>query len=368
MGFLSKLFDPGKGNRDAAGRLIDSAQVTGGSASGPGGIGAGFNFDASGRGSINSSLGSFDPFLSALQAQAGAGFNFGSGGLPSFLTGAFDSSTAALQAPNLQSFGNVGGASALQGILQNSAGLASANPFALGAATTDQLRQRSTRSNQNAVNKTFDRLFASGGLANQTTREQVTGDLSRQLDEQDLGFQLAGLEQGRAIQGDAFGRTQGAFGGLEAFGARGFGEQLAGAQLGGQFANQRFGLAQGLQQAQMQQMQVGQGLGLQALQGATGLSQLPLSFLSAGLQAQGLRSDAALGGAAGQSKLASQASSPLLGALGAVGQFGSAIGGFGGLGAALGMFGGGGKPNVGTNFGGFSGGLDVSHLLQGIQQ
>ncbi len=368
MGFLSDLFDPGKKNRDASAAFAQDAQVTGGSASGPGGISAGFSFDDKGVGTINSGLGSFNPFLSQLQGLAGAGFGFGQQGLSSQLTGLGSSAINALGAPNLQSFGNTGGASALQSILGSSAGIAGANPFALGQSTTDALRAGATRTNQNLVNQKFDSLFASGGLSNSVTREQVTGDLSRQLDEQDLGFQLAGLEQGRGLQQEAFGRSLGAFGGLEAFGARGFGEQLQGAQLGGQFAQAQFGIGAQLQNMLLQQMTTGQGLGLQALTGAQGLSQLPLQQLSALFQGQGLRSDAALGGAGVQNALASQASSPLLGALNAAGQFGSAIGGFGGLGSLFSGFGGGGSG--GGGFGGLGdggGALDVSHLLRGIQ-
>jgi len=370
MGFLSDLFDPGKQNRDAASQFTRDAQVTGGSASGPGGISAGFNFDSNGRGSINTGLGSFNPLLGQTQGLANFGFGLAQQGLGQGLQDLGAGAIGDMQGVDLQRFGNFGGAQALQSILGGSAGIASANPFALGQGVTEQLRGRSTRSNQNLVNQKFDKLFASGGLSNSVTREQVTGDLSRQLDDQDLGFQLAGLDAGRGMQQEAFGRSMGAFGGLEGFGSRLFGEGAQQTQLNAGLAQSRFGIGQALQQMQIQQMMAGGQLGQGALGAGMSLSQLPLQFLQSMMSAQGLRSDAALGAAGAQSQLASQASSPLLGALGAVGQFGSAIGGFGGLGGAIGgLFGGGGGGGGGGQmggFGGFSGGLDISHLLRGV--
>jgi hypothetical protein len=332
MGFLSDLLDPGKQNRELASQFSQMAVPTGGRATGPGGIFAGFNFDPSGRGSISTGLGSFSPFLSMLQGHAAQGFDIAGRGLDPSLTALGEGAMADMGTPDIQRFGNLGGAGALQGILGSAGGIASADPFALGESTTAALRSRAQRSNQNLVNKTFDQLFASGGLSNQVTREQVTGDLSRQLDEQDLGFQLAGLEQGRGLQQEAFGRAMGAFGGLEQFGGRMFGEQMGATNLAAQLAQQRFGIGSQLQNMALQQAMAGQQLGIGALSAGQGLAQLPLAFLSAQLQAQGLRSDAALGAGGVQTKLAENATSPFLSGLEAVGQFGQGIGGFGGIG------------------------------------
>ncbi len=375
MGFFSDLLDPGKKHRDAAAQFAQQAQVTGGSFTGPGGIGGGFSFGEGGRGQINLGLGSFSPFLGQLQGLGGFGIGLAQQGLDPRLQGLAAGSIADLGPQAFQRFGNIRGAGGLQDIFAQAAGIAQADPFALGESTTAALRARSTRSSENLVNRTFDRLFRAGGLSSSVMREEVAGDLARQLDEQDLGFQLAGQQVGQQMQQAAFGRAMGAFGGLEQFGGRMFGEQMQQAALNQQAALSRFGIGQAMQNMQMQQMMSGAQLGMGALAGAQQLSQLPLSFLAANLQAQGLRSEAALGGASAQANLAQHASSPLLGAIGAIGQFGSAIGGFGGLGDLIKGFipGGGGGGGAAGSLGTFGGGsglsmfgqanpLDVSHL------
>lgn len=350
MGFLSNLFDPGKENREAAEQLVRDAQFTGGSFAGPGGIGGSIDFTG-GRGRISTDLGTFGRFIPGLQGQADFGFGLSQRGLGQGLRDLAGGAISDLQGVDLARFANLGGAAGLQQMMGASLGTAIADPMALGAGVTSALRGRRERGAQNLVNTTFDRLFASGGLSNQLTREQVSGDLRRQLADEDLGFQMAGLEAGRGLQQDAVNRLMAGFGGLEQFGSRMFGEGAQQAALNAQLAQQRFGIGEAMQNMQLQQMLAGQQVGLGALQGSQQLSQLPLAFMAAQLQAQGLRSDAALGGAHMQQQIAQTATSPFLGALGAIGQFGSAIGGFGGLGSMLGglggIFGGGGVGAVG---------------------
>lgn len=377
MGFLSNLFDPGKKYRDASAGYARDAQFTGGNFAGPGGLSGGINFDSSGRGTINTGLGSFSPLLGQVQGLSNFGFGLAQQGLPPELLALAQQSMGQMGPVNLDRYSNFGGARALEQLMGSSLATATADPFALGEQTTDRFRQLSQRSNQNLVNTTFDRLFASGGLSNQVTRDTVAGDLARQLDEQDLRFQQAGLEAGRGLQQDATGRLMAGFGGLEQFGSRLFGEGFQQAGLNAQLGQSAFGIGAELQNLRLAQMMAGSQIGTTGLQSGMQLSQLPLSFLAANLQAQGLKSDAALGASGINARMSESASSPLLGAISAIGQFGSAIGGFGGFGSLLGgvggMFGlggggGGGFTGLssGMGLGGFGGGLNIDHLLQGI--
>lgn len=384
MGFLSDMFDPGAKHRKRAGQFAKDAQFTGGNFSGPGGLSGGISFGKDGRGTITSSLGSFDPLMQSMFGLSGLGLNLANRGLDPKLLALGDETMAALGPSQIDRFANFGGMGAMNRLMMSSLGTATADPFALGASTADMLRQRGTRSTENAVAKQFDRMFASGGLANKAMREEVLGDFSRQLDEQDLGYELAGLNYGRQLQQDASGRVMAGFGGLEAAGGRNFAEQFQQAGFDATMAMQRFGVGSSLQEMMLNQLVTGANVGMGSASGAMDISKLPLAFLQANLGAQQVRSNAALGGAEVQTNLADMASSPLLGMIEAGGQLSSAIGGFGGIGSLMGdmfsFF----KPKSGaftpSSFGGFGAGygggmsafgggygpLNMSHLLEGV--
>jgi hypothetical protein len=95
MGLLSKLFDPGKKDRQRAAARADQAQVVGGSATGPGGLRTGFSFDSGGRATQTSDLGSFAPFLAQLQGLGGQQLAGAGAGLPPELQSLYEPRTAA---------------------------------------------------------------------------------------------------------------------------------------------------------------------------------------------------------------------------------------------------------------------------------
>jgi hypothetical protein len=278
MGFLSFL-DPGEEDRAAAADLAGQGVIEGVNVSGPGGITAGTGF-ADGQSTTELGLGSFDPLLTGAQGIAQQGFAQAGAGFDEF-----------------NQFGDFGG---LGQIFQQALGTASADPFDLGADVSQRLRQLSERRNQRTINKTFDRLFAGGNLGSSAGVARA-GDLERNIFEQGLQFDLAGLEAGRGIQKDAFGRALGAQQGrgniFEAF----LRNQAQGANIG-------FG-----------------GIGA-----ASGLAQLPLAFLQAGGNQAALASNSLFGAAGVNQTNAANARSPFLEALNAAGGIASSVapGGF----------------------------------------
>lgn len=233
---------PGRKDARRARRILKGTSFDQGSLYGPGGLGAGFAFDEQGRMTTNQSLGDFQPLFDQLLRMSGDYLTRAEG-----LAGSLD------QTFDPQRTG-------LADIFGTAAGIASQDPLERGQQVTELLRQRSKRGSQNLVNDTFDRLFASGGLSNQTTREQVTADMRRQLADEDLGFQLAGMDFGEQSVQNAFGRAMGAN-------------------------------AQGLQLEQGLNMILSQGLGLgqQATNAAGGLAQLPMGFLEMAFNLQSMR-------------------------------------------------------------------------------
>ena len=328
MGFLSDVFDPGRGDRDRAAGLADEGIIRGGNFSGPGGIGGSFDFSG-GKGTSSSSLGSFQSSLEGFQSLTASGINQAQGGLPPELSelagntigelGEFDIS----QLTNEQDFAGLGS------IFQNSVGVANSDPFALGSEVSAKLRALSERRNQRSVNKFFDRLKSTGNLTS-SAGVQRAGDLERNLMEQGLQFDLAGLNAGQSLQQQAFQRAMGASQGREQIGARNFGESLGINQFADNAALQQFGVGSNLFSQFLQNQSQGANIALQGNQAAMNTAQLPLAFQQALLASQGQASNSLFGAAGVNQNNASMAQSPFLNALTTAGSFAGAIapGGF----------------------------------------
>ena len=314
MGFLSKLFDPGKEDRDAATKKANEGIITGGSATGPGGLSLGFDFSG-GKTSVNSSLGDFGPLLQQLIGGAGAGF--GQAGQQNPL-GDLTGSGSLAQGDNAAQL------EGLKQLFQSSLGSAQADPFDLGAGISEKLRALSERRNTRNTQKTFDRLQASGNLGSSSGAAQAF-ELENQQNEQGLQFDLAGLSAGQGLQKDAVARLMGASGQSENILSRMFGQSMAGTQLDNQ--NQITGF-----DAFLRNQQQGTNIGLANLQGGMGLSQLPMALQNM-LQGLGGQASNTLFASAGIDQTnAAMAKSPFLEALTAAGSLTSSIVGTGGIG------------------------------------
>ena len=324
MGLLSNLFDPGRNDRDRAQEFAERGVVTGGTIKGPGGISAGFDFSG-GQGSLTSSLGSFAPLLEQSQQLSAGGFAQAAGGLPSGLTGQGADTIGRLGQVNVNQLTNESGFAGLGNVFQSALGTAQADPFDLGADISSRLRSLSERRNQRLVNSTFDRLKSTGNLGSSAGIARA-GDLERNLQEQGLQFDLAGLQAGRGLQQDAFGRLMGATQGREGIGARQFGESFGLEQLGGNRALQQFGVSSDMFQQFLQNQQQGANIGLAGAQGAANLSQLPLAFMQALGAQQGQASNSLFAAAGVNQQNAAMAKSPFLEALTAAGQVAAGIG------------------------------------------
>lgn len=325
---MSSVFDPGKKDRDAAAALGQQGIIRGGNFSGPGGISGGFDFSG-GRGSMTSSLGSFGPLLEQMQGLSGGFFDQAQSGLPQELRDLGDSTISRLGETDVSRLQNQSDFQGLGSIFQGAAATAQKDPFDLGSEVSQRLRALSERRNQRSVNKMFDRLKRTGNLTS-SAGIQRAGDMERNLFEQGLQFDLAGLQAGQGIQKDAFARALGASGQREAIGARQFGEEFGMEQLGGQRAMQQFGVGNQMFQDFMQSQQQGTQLGLAGMQGAMGLSQLPLAFQQAMMNSTGQASNSMFAAAGINQQNAAMAKSPFLEALNAAGSFASGIapGGF----------------------------------------
>lgn len=322
---MSDIFDPGRDDRERAAGLAEQGIITGGQATGPGGISAGFDFSG-GRGSITSSLGSFAPLLAQLQGLAGQGFAQAGGGLPPELQALMGSTIDRLGQTNVNQLTNEQDFAGFGNIFQSALSTAQADPFELGSGISAKLRALSERRNQRQVNRTFDRLKASGNLGSSAGIARA-GDLERNLQEQGLQFDLAGLQAGQGIQRDAFGRALGASQAREGIGARQFGESFGIEQLGGNRALQQFGVgSQGFAQFLQNQMQ-GFNIGAGATGAGANLSQLPLSFLAALQGTTGQASNTQFAAAGINQQNAALAKSPFLEALNAAGQFAGSFAG-----------------------------------------
>jgi hypothetical protein len=309
MGFFSKLFDPGRDDRRAAASLAQQGIIKGGSATGPGGITAGFDFSG-GRGSITSGLGSFQPALEQMQGASANFLNQAQGGLPPELAALAEGTIGRLGSIDVNRLSNESDFAGFGDIFQSALGTAQADPFDLGAGISERLRALSERRNQRSVNKMFDRLKSTGNLTS-SAGIQRAGDVENQL------F-------------DAFARALGSSGAREGIGARQFGEEFGLEQLGGQRALQQFGVGGDMFSKFLQNQAQGTQLGLATNASAMATSQLPLAFLQALQGSTGQASNSLFAASGINQQNAAMAKSPFLEALKAAGSFASGIapGGF----------------------------------------
>jgi hypothetical protein len=315
MGFLDKLFDPGKKDRRRGQQAADEARFTGGQVTGPGGITAGFDFSGK-TGTTQFGLGSFDPLLQSLQAQGRRSLSQVDQGLPPHLQALFASAQEDLATPELAHPDFSRQMSGLQQLFASQLGTATADPFALGEGVSARLRGLSERRNKSEVANQLAQLQQSGRLGASFGVAEAFETQARQ-DRQGLEFDLAGLQAGQQLQQNALGALFGATQGIQGIGAQQFGQQLSGQQLLSQFANQRFGMGMSARQLELAQQQQQFQMGTGAVQSAAALSQLPLAFQQAQLAAQGLKSDVDLGVGGTHIKASSLAKSPLMEAVNA---------------------------------------------------
>ena len=267
---MSSIFGGGgSSDRRRAKRKANDAVFTGGSFSGPGGIGGGFDFSDN-QASFNSDLGALGPLFEQLLGVSQAGLSQATGGLPPELTALFQGGIdqlGGISNPNTADFEGLGS------IFQNSLGVANADPFELGGGVADKLRALSERKNQRDVANTFDRLKASGKLGT-SGGAGIAAELEQNIFDQGLQFDLAGLDAGRGLQQDAFGRVLGSSQAREGIAGRGFQEAF-------QSILAQTGIGQQGFQDLLQQQQQGANIGFGAGQLAGQTSQIPLNFLSA---------------------------------------------------------------------------------------
>lgn len=276
---LFDFLDPGKEQREAGVAQAEEAVIEGTGVTGPGGISAGTQF-ADGQATTQLGLGSFAPFLSALQGLGQQGIGQAGQGFDEFA-----------QQSDFAGLGD---------IFQGALGTATADPFDLGADVSNRLRELSARRNDRNINRQLSRLQASG------TADSVSGifqksETAQNLREQGLKFDLAGLQAGQSLQKDAFGRALGAVGGR-------------GNIFQNFLANQRQGA----------------DIGFGGVASAAGLSQLPLAFLAGGGAEASRLSNSLFGASQSNLNAAEMAKSPFLEALNAAGGIASSIapGGF----------------------------------------
>ena len=323
MGFLDSVFDPGKDNRNKASKLAKQGLIKGGGFTGPGGIGGSFDF-TDGVGTSNFDLGSFESSLASFQGLTQSGLASAGGGLPQSLIDRGGATNERLGQQNVSQLQNTSDFQGLGNIFQSAAQTAGADPFELGAGISEKLRALSERRNSRLVNKTFDRLKASGKLGT-TGGAGIAAELEQNQFDQGLQFDIAGLQQGQSMQQAAFARAMAASQGREAIGGRQFGESFALEQMGGNRALQQFGVDSNLQAMLQAQQAQGANIAFGANQAAMSTSQLPLAFQQAMLAAQGQASNSNFAAAGIEQQNAAMATSPFLEALGAAGQFASGI-------------------------------------------
>jgi hypothetical protein len=265
VGFFDSAFNPGKRDLKKAKKVLKNADFKGGSLFGAGGLGAGFSFDEKGNINTRTSLGEFAPLFQQMLGLSGDAF-----GRAGNMMGNIDQQFAPTQ-------------EGLANIFASAEGIASQDPLQRGSAFADMLRQRRSGSARSEINNTFDRLFQSGGLSNQVTREQTLDAESRRLADEDLGFDMAGAQFGEMSVQNAFQRAMGA-------------------------SQQQQAIPQAINAALTGAL----GIGQQSMQGAQGLAQMPMMFMEMLANLQGARSNAALGQAAGHINVANSAQSTLM--------------------------------------------------------
>jgi len=330
---MSSVFDPGKDDRDKASKKADDAVIKGGSFSGPGGIGGGFNFK-DGVASGNMELGTFQSSMDGFQALTQKGFNQAGQGLPPELQALGQQTIGKIGAGSVNRFQNQAGFEGLGQMFQKSLQTANADPFELGSAVSEKLRALSERSNARNAQKMFDRLNASGKLGTSAGIAGM-GEFAAIEAEQGMKFDLAGLTAGQSLQQDAFQRAIGASQGQEAIGSRQFGEEMGVNQYNDQAAIQQFGVGSEMLQMLHQNQQAGLNMSAVANSNAMDVSQLPLVFQAAMQNASIASSNSLLSSAGIDQQNAAMAKSPVMEAMQMAGGLASSMSGAGLLGKTI---------------------------------
>lgn len=322
MGFLSSIFDPGKGDRDAAAAQAKEGIITGSSFTGPGGISGGFDFSG-GKGSSTGSLGSFQGALDGFQGLTQAGLAQAQGGLPPELQ-ALGQGTIDQLGGDVNQLTNEGNFAGLGDIFQSSLKTAQADPFELGAGVSSKLRALSERRNNRKVNKMFDRLKASGKLSH-AGGAQIAAEMDANIFDEGLKFDLAGLDAGRGLQSDAIGRAFGSAGMREQIGARHFGESMGINQFQDNAALQQFGVGSSMFDSFLRNQAQGANIAGGANSMGMALAQMPLAMQQQIMQMTQGASNTNFAAAGVHQQNAAMAKSPFLEALNAAGQFAGSI-------------------------------------------
>ncbi len=321
---MSSIFDPGADDRAAAGAAANAGVMSSGGATGPGGISAGFDFSG-GNISTNFGAGQFDPLIGAGIGLAQQGVSQAGGGLPPELMALGQGTIDQLGGDiNVNRLGNESDFAGLGDVFQSALSTATADPLTLGSEISDRLRALSERRNNRLVSKTFDRLKRSGKLGT-TGGAGIAGELDATLQEQDLKFDLAGLEAGRGMQGDAMQRLLGASGQREAIGARQFGEEFGLQQFADNRALQQFGVGSSMFDQFLKNQFQGANIANMGTNLAAGVSQIPLAFMNSLINAGTASSNTNFAAAGVHGQNAAMAKSPFLEALNAAGSFMSGI-------------------------------------------
>ena len=240
--------------------------------------------------------------------------------MPNAPRGQAQSSIDALGNINVDQISGRGDYDRLGSVMEQNLALSQRDPFDLGSTISDKLRQLSERKNQRLVNKMFDRLQSTGNLTS-SAGIQRAGDMERNLFEQGLQFDLAGLQAGESMISNAFNRGMGALQGRESIAGRTFGESFAQEQMLGQRAMDQYGVGSSLFGLGLEADRLNTGIGLQQLQAALGIQSLPLQQLLGMGQLTGLASGSNFNQASILQGNAAMAKSPFLEALNAAGQF-----------------------------------------------
>lgn len=327
---MSSVFDPGGKDRKRARAAAEKGIIKGGSFSGPGGLGGSFDFTG-GQTTADFDLGSFQSQLEGFQAMGAQGFAQAGGGLPPELRALGEQTIGQLGTFDIQRLQNEQAFAGLGDVFQQSQATAGADPFELGAGVSEKLRALSERRNSRKVNAMFDRLKASGNISS-TAGAGIASEMDRNIFDEGLKFDLAGLEAGRGLQSDAISRMFGAAGMQEQIGARQFGESMGQAGFENQAALQQFGVGSDMFRQFMANQAQGAQLATLGAQGAQGTAQMPLAFQQAMLAAGQQASNTQFAAAGIHQQNAAMAQSPVMNALTTAGSLAGSLGGAGLLG------------------------------------
>ena len=319
------LFDPGKGARRQAKRFGRQGVFTGGGFTGPGGGFAGFDFTNNRLSGDLSLGGDFQNLLTGFQGLSQAGLDQAGSDIPESLRNAGAGAIEGLNFGGIDRLTQEQDFAGFGDVFQSSLDTAQADPFELGAGISEKLRALSERRNQRGVNKMFDRLRSTGNLGSSAGIARA-GDLERNIFEQGLQFDLAGLKAGQGIQQDAFGRLLGSSGSRGQIGSRDFGEQFAEEQLRGDRTLQQFGIENSLFDSFLRNQAQGAGIA----GGAAGVSQniqgIPLQLMQALLASGTTASNSIFQGANVFNNAAALSNDPFAEAINAAGGLAAGIG------------------------------------------